>query len=219
MLASKLLGCTAKGFPTYVSSTGIALGTNASSIALTLPSGLSDGDLMVAVVGHGNTSTWTAPAGWTKALETNAPDSEGLLIAYKVASSESGSQTFTADAGTNRSIAGGIIAIRGASALQVGAVQSYATAATSHVAPSLTATDDGLVMSVFLNGLSAPTVSSNPALATTTNVNDLSPSGSSDFSLHATRDVDPTLALASTGTRTVVWSASTRGIAVNALAY
>ena len=72
--------------------------TNASSIVLNKPSGVVDGDLMVAIIAwnSGSAYTLTTLSGWTLIRNTNT-DSANLNISsfYKIASSEGSSYTWS----------------------------------------------------------------------------------------------------------------------------
>lgn len=115
MLWPRLAGAlSVKSRPTFVgvsqTDTG---GTNATSLTLNVPSGVQNGDLLIAAVfaGGGGVGDW-AQTSWTWAVEQNdtSPD---LGIAYRTASSEPASYSFTTT--SSRRLGGMIMAFRGAS--------------------------------------------------------------------------------------------------------
>lgn len=68
-----------------------------SSAVIPAPASVQDGDLMVAIIGSdvaGDTIS-AAPAGWTKQIAESSTSAETLVCYTKVASSESGTYTFT----------------------------------------------------------------------------------------------------------------------------
>lgn len=89
-------------------STNTATGT---SLAINKPSGVVDGDLMIAAfyVGHQST-TITPPAGWTE-IQSTAQGSHQIATYYKIASSEGSSYTWSV--GASYLLRGGILRITG----------------------------------------------------------------------------------------------------------
>lgn len=84
---------SAGGFPEIASSAQTTSGgSSASSIAVTMPSGIAAGDLLIVVLSHGTSLvTWGTPGGWTALAfgQSNA-------IFYRIATgSESSTYTFT----------------------------------------------------------------------------------------------------------------------------
>lgn len=76
-----------------VQTTSTASTGNTADITITAPSGIVNGNLLVAAVFINNASAVTPPAGWT--LIDNTPGSARMYMFYKVASGESGDYTFT----------------------------------------------------------------------------------------------------------------------------
>lgn len=78
----------------------VATGTagGVSALAINKPTGTVDGDIMVAVMANGNGTTWTGDTGWTEIIDQGAHPY--LRAAYKVASSEGSSYSFTGGTGT-----------------------------------------------------------------------------------------------------------------------
>lgn len=70
--------------------------TTAGTLTVTKPSGVVDGDLMIAHGQTNSTTDITAPAGWTQIHETENDNSTGMQTWYRVASSEGASYDFTA---------------------------------------------------------------------------------------------------------------------------
>jgi len=71
----------------YESSSTVVFGSG-SSITLTKPTGLAEGDLMLTGFGGAiNTSSPTAPSGWTKLVVDNPASDDRSLIYYKIADS------------------------------------------------------------------------------------------------------------------------------------
>lgn len=71
----------------------VATGTGSGTVVINKPSGTIDGDIMVAVMQGGNSGTWTGDSGWTEIIDQGA--GPYMRAAYKVASSEGSSYTFT----------------------------------------------------------------------------------------------------------------------------
>ena len=100
-------------------------GSSGLTLTISKPPGTRDGDLMVALLeSPATTVTWTGDTGWTEVADKGS--SPGTRIAYKVASSEGSSYTFTASASSTPS--GSIITYRGAEYDAVGA--AFATGST-----------------------------------------------------------------------------------------
>jgi hypothetical protein len=129
--------------PTVVG-TGESEGTtNKTSLQISLPAGVQDGDLMVAFLAAGGGSRdvgdW-ANTGWTWAVEyTTAPN---LAVAYRVASSEGASVTFTT---TNDCKLSGVVRVfRGAT---WGVTGTPGTGSSSTVtAPGITVIDNNSIL-------------------------------------------------------------------------
>jgi len=132
---------------TFVAASSFGAGS-ASSIAITKPTGVASGDLLLAMVairgGTGN-GTITAPSGsWALVDRTDSGTSITLAVYRLIAGgSEPGSYTWSWSSGNQKS-AGAIQAYRGfdtVTPIDAHAGQSESTpSATTHVAPSVTAT-------------------------------------------------------------------------------
>ena len=86
-------------FPTLVNYANTYTGNNTTSLNCTIPSGTQDGHLMLAFLsansGANSVGNWTAPAGWTFAVENVDDTWVNLAVAYKIAASEGATATFT----------------------------------------------------------------------------------------------------------------------------
>lgn len=73
------------------SANGVFSGTG---LAITLPTNIQTGDLLIAVAGtNGAKSSWSTPTGWTQGANTNSTDTQGITWWWKVADgSEAGSR-------------------------------------------------------------------------------------------------------------------------------
>ena len=73
--------------------------TNATSVTVTAPAGIADGDILICALLHwvsGGGATLTWPSGFTEIYQRQATTSYRMGIAWKRASSESGNYTLTA---------------------------------------------------------------------------------------------------------------------------
>lgn len=160
MLAKLLSGAggnSAQVVPTFVSSSSNRV--NASTNTVTAPSGIQNGDLLVAVIFSDVTGpdTVTVPAGWSLNYFTSVGDVLG--VATKTAASESGNYTFTFSSSVTNTI--GILVYRNATRVNtIGVSRVSSTIAT---APSITPTYAGVLCAVFTTENSS-TISSAPAL-------------------------------------------------------
>lgn len=123
---------------------GQAQNSGTTSISVTKPSGVIDGDLMVAVAYCFGGSLVT-PSGWTVA-DSSTTDRR---VYYKVASSEGSSYTF---AGASGSINALIVAYRGAAFDVAGAFQG--TSANPSVATAITVTSNNSIVLDLIAGAS-----------------------------------------------------------------
>lgn len=141
-----------------------------STIVIDKPSGLINGDTLVAIIG--GQSTWTSPAGWTETLDAN-----GLSYSRRVVDGSEGATITFTHGGSPNYLAGVIIAIRGGSFDVVGSIGSGGSPA---VAPSITLTGAGLVLAAYIaNRGTFTTPSGFSSVATAQGVN----SGSLEMSI------------------------------------
>jgi len=112
MLWTRLAGAVStKARPTFVGVSQTDPGNNASSLSINVPSGVQNGDLLIATVfSNGSVTDWIQSS-FTWALES-ATSTPGFGIAYRIADSEPSSYSFTV--ANNRRLGGQIIAFRGA---------------------------------------------------------------------------------------------------------
>lgn len=179
----------------YISSNSARVTTAGNTI--TAPSGIQDGDLLVAVcLNQSSGTTVTYPSGFVQVFGDSTTN--GSYIAIKYASSESGNYTFTWSSANNNSVA--LLVYRHASGIgEIGVVSK--TSATATTALSITPSVDGCVVGVFgveagVSISTAPTgmtlrtstASSQPTLA----IYDIIPSGTSAI-----------------GDKTLTWSSGT----------
>lgn len=118
---------------------------NTSSVTISKPTGVANGDVMLAYCQSGNV-THSAPAGWT--LVSQYQNTGSVLtstIFYKVAASEGASYTFTDDGGDLTPMCVQILAYRGVDTTNPIDVHTEAQTAgtTSSSAPSATSTAAG----------------------------------------------------------------------------
>jgi len=146
MLADKLRAAslTALPLPVFVSSSVVRSGVAANTV--TAPTGIQDGDLLIAVGFTSVTLTLVAfPSGFSIFSEsyTNA---NGVFVATKTAASESGDYSFTWSGNGSNAIA--ILVYRAANTINVTG-GSNATATTTGSADSVTPTFKGALVGVF----------------------------------------------------------------------
>ncbi len=156
------------------SSTTAAQTSNSLTLTLTRPSGLVDGDLLVACVAHKNgAGALNTPTGWTAAGSIEiAGGWMGSRIFYRIASGEPATQDFTTD--TSDKLSGVLVRIDGQHASSFlnafGSDSNTSSSETASVSPSVTTTADGcLILSFHANReVSAPVNGSPPSGTTQT---------------------------------------------------
>lgn len=106
-------GATAPSNITFVASASTQTPSSGTTLTINKPTGTVDGDLMIAfmLLTSGSILTWTGDTGWTEVADQNQKPS--LRVAYKIASSEGSSYTFTASNTFNQA-SGAILTYRGA---------------------------------------------------------------------------------------------------------
>ena len=138
------------GAVAYVSNGGLG-SASGTSVAVNVPSGVVNGDLLIAEIGAVNqTAAFPTETGWTLALAvdgTNGPNYLGIF--YRYASSEPASYTFTGGTGTTY-IEGYIIRVTGAVTSgnpfdALGAGNSISTTTLSTASSITTATANDLL--------------------------------------------------------------------------
>lgn len=149
--------------------------TSNSSVVISAPSGITDGEVLVAIIGYDNTSVSisAAPSGWTLVGSAGSGGSifnTALALYWKVASSESGSYTWTLSSGA--ASGGGILRLGSTSTSPID-VSSLAgsspTPVTSISASGVTpTTNNGIIIaaSMVARDVSVPSNTTAQAIAT-----------------------------------------------------
>jgi hypothetical protein len=134
------------GAPTVRSVSSSIANHPSSSLTIAKPAGTTQGDVLLAFGGHqsGSATNLAAPAGWTAVPNTDYSDANNARIHawYKIAGAiEPASYTFTLSGG-GQAIAGGMMAITGATATPINASlgQVNGTNSIFLTAPSITTT-------------------------------------------------------------------------------
>ena len=146
-------------FPTFISSSTSYVTTANNTV--TAPSGIQNGDLLVAVGFRPTPSgtTITPPTGFNVQCFENITDNV-LFVAVKVAASETGNYTFTWSSAADNSIS--ILVYRDATKVNtIGAKASNSLSATNTVS-SITPTYVGALLAVFGNFGTPRAISSAP---------------------------------------------------------
>lgn len=97
--------------PSFIAEASTQNGSSSTLLVINKPTGTVDGDLMIAVMGTNQTSamTWTGDTGWTEVVDHGT--GPALRVAWKIASSEGASYTFTCSSST--ALGGSILTYRG----------------------------------------------------------------------------------------------------------
>ncbi len=105
--------------PTAGSSAISLVGTTSStSTKLTIPNGVQNGDLLLAVYSYWSTTTVTGPSGWTLLHTVAAPGNAQAAVWYRFANGDASGAPYTwTFSGGAAFEAGGILAYRGVSAI------------------------------------------------------------------------------------------------------
>lgn len=152
MLWQKLLGATAISSGTTATLVGIAkAGVAGSTLTISKPTGVVNGDLLVAFMSTGtNNGTWTPPTGWTEVLDQSAGGAArpSVAVMYRVASSEGTSYSFVS---TGSPVGGLIIAVRSASYSSIGSL-ALTSSSTSITVSGLETTNGVLAFVVSDSG-------------------------------------------------------------------
>lgn len=181
-----------------------AQNASTSTVVISKPTGVQQGDLLIAFCAAANDRTWTGGAGWTEVVDQNAKPS--LRVAYLVAgASEPSSYTFTLNSNSNASSV--IAAFRYAAYDTIG---SIATGSASGVqtASAITLSSASSAILAFFEVDSASRTWSNPTsglVPTATDSDGTAPS----FALYR----QLSLSSGSTGTRSATCSTLTGSFA------
>lgn len=148
MLATMLkASLSARPLPTFVSSSSTESVGSTTNI-VTAPSGIQNGDLLVAVIyGNNGSLTLTLPSGFTNIpVRFTSGLGSNFYIATKIASSESGNYTFTWS--SSATSAAGIMVYRNATTINcIGAVNAQES--TIYGTGSITPTFSGTFIAAF----------------------------------------------------------------------
>lgn len=114
--------------PVFVNSSTVSL-QDGTTLPLTVPSGVQQGDLMIAFMTGNNTgistTTWTSPSGWTEVADRGGGSDPSPSVSWKIAgASEPASYTFTSASAAY--LAGSIAVYRGGAFDRVGTFSSNA---------------------------------------------------------------------------------------------
>jgi len=166
--------------------------TSSDSVVVTAPSGIQNGDILIAY-GFTNDSSTGTPS--CTGFTVHA-DNEYSFVMSKIASSESGNYTFTWT-GTSFNVNISISVYRGASNIAVGSFETPSSGSTS-TAPSMTATAGGIILYFGMDGsrTTSSTITDYTRRITTTNA-----------SSQASYD-DLSVPSGSTGNKSVTWGSS-----------
>jgi hypothetical protein len=156
------------GSPLVRSSSSASANHPSASISIAKPAGTAQGDLLLAVISHqsGAATSMVPPTGWTAVPNTDYSDGNNARIHawYKFAgASEPSSYTFTMS-GSSQAIAGGMLAITGASGSPINASAGQVTSTNSLylTAPSITTTAPRTLL-VYGGAINTPLFITPPA--------------------------------------------------------
>lgn len=170
-------GAAAKPAPVYVARS-FAEYSQSGSLSISKPTGVVEGDIMIAFLQHSDIATWTPPAGWTEVLDQGSAPS--ISVAYKIATaSEGASYAFGCSLSAARS--GHIFAYRGGDFDAIGSVGS--STGTSITIPGITvSSDNSLLLCLFAHGsASASATSPSGMTAVIVDTNATAPSSRISF--------------------------------------
>jgi hypothetical protein len=195
MLASKALSASlsARPLPEFVSSSA-QRNANTSSITVTAPAGIQNGDVLVALTYTGGAANITPPSGFLQIYNEQAANPQ-VTINTKIASSESGNYTFTLS--TSRNTTAAILVYRNATFVNTIGDLNRASSTATATALTITPSYRGVLLSSFSN--SANVSVSTPPSGMTQRVAPI------NFPTVAIYELSPQEATA-TGDKTLVWS-------------
>jgi len=131
-----------------------------ASVAVNVPTGTQNGDLMIAIMSHYSDEGQNYTNGsWIEHLDVLADP--GLYVAYRYASNEPASYTWSAIDSQNYTAAA-ILTYRNA-IVDVFGNQSTITTTTTVTAPSITTTSDGVTLAVYGSEQIAPSTYGTPS--------------------------------------------------------
>jgi hypothetical protein len=181
--------------PVFVSSSVARVSTSSNTV--TAPTGIQDGDLLVAVIFNSseNADPITLPSGWSMLFENDATNNY-FVLARKTAASESGNYTFGFGSSTANTIA--ILVYRNATQINTtGTLNRQASTATG-TASSIAPTFRGSLCAFFANETARTVATAPSGMTQRADQTAVAPA-------IAVYDSAPEEALA-TGDRSIVWS-------------
>lgn len=194
-LAAMGSGIAVAATPTFIGSSS-GVGSAATTVATSAPSGIQDGDLLILIgTAAGTPTSVTAPAGFTVVLYERGTLSNSIFIATKIAASESG--TYTATWGSSETSTLVMLAYRNATKINTIGTSTRVLSATD-AAPAITPTFTGRLCALYA-------FSSNRSVLS-------APSGMTSRLVQSS--VSPSVAVydqalsagVSSGTKTLTWS-------------
>jgi hypothetical protein len=133
--------------PVLVAASAVAAPAEGTSIAVSKPSGVVAGDVMVALVAGDSDDGWTAPSGWTAVLTAQN------CIAWKVAGgSEGSSYTFNSDRPKSDGEFSGVIVAYRHCVLDTVGTLGTGSAGAACVAPGISLSALGVLLGLFASG-------------------------------------------------------------------
>lgn len=148
--------------PTFIASASTQNTANGSTLVINKPSGTVDGDLMVAIMTstEAANATWSGDTGWTELADNGS--AQNARVAYKVASSEGASYTFSTT--SSKLLAGSILTYRGAS---YDAIGSFSSSTNPVVPTGPSAAENYSVLIGFASRLTGGVTGTAPTYMTT----------------------------------------------------
>jgi hypothetical protein len=192
----------------YRTGTSAENGNGSASIAMTVPSGVAVGDLLIADVDASGTGAITAPAGWTS-IFAGAGFTTYSTVHYRVATAaDVAGASYTWTLGSTREATGRMMSYVGADATAIGtpATNGASTGTTITFNSVTTAAANSLVLlaATTLNGTASITIT--PPAGTTSRFNVGTSGGGSQLRSFNGDFIQP--AAGATGTRTGTTSSS-----------
>lgn len=181
--------------PTFVSSSSNS-GNNTTSVTVTAPTGIQNGDLLVALTYTNSASAITAPTGFAQ-LSNEQAANPFIVLSVKTAGSESGNYTFTSSVSANFTAC--MLVYRNATQVNTIGAIGRVTSATA-TATTITPTYTGVLLAAFTSSNGGATVTTPPSGMTQR----AAISGPPNVSIY---DLSGQSATA-TGNKTLVWSPS-----------
>lgn len=150
-----------QNLPTFIASATTQNTSGGNTLVINKPTGTQDGDLMIAFMSSSSTdSTWTGATGWTEVIDQGS--TPNLRIAYKIASSEGSSYTFTLS--SNSTLSGSILTYRTTS---YDAIGSITTGANPLIVTSVSASTTNCMLLGFVTRSTASLTITAPGSMTT----------------------------------------------------